>query len=94
MQVASRARGCPGRFSGGTSLHDHQRERVHVGLQRHQDAHQAGQCDGVEEHVAQDVAFVIEPACRGRGDDDGLRVEIGRAVQQECRDRSRMPSSA
>eukprot|EP00456_Euglypha_rotunda_P073019 TRINITY_DN66280_c0_g1_i4.p1 TRINITY_DN66280_c0_g1~~TRINITY_DN66280_c0_g1_i4.p1 ORF type:complete len:125 (-),score=20.51 TRINITY_DN66280_c0_g1_i4:10-354(-) len=32
-----------------------------------------------------------EPAS---GDDSHLIEEIGRAVQQECRDRSRMPSSA
>eukprot|EP00456_Euglypha_rotunda_P031488 TRINITY_DN2448_c0_g2_i5.p1 TRINITY_DN2448_c0_g2~~TRINITY_DN2448_c0_g2_i5.p1 ORF type:complete len:100 (-),score=29.98 TRINITY_DN2448_c0_g2_i5:11-310(-) len=28
------------------------------------------------------------------GEDSGDEKEIGRAVQQECRDRSRMPSSA
>ena len=56
-------------------LHDHQREREHIGLQRHQHADQTGQCDRVEEDIAQDVAFMVEPARRGRGDDDRLCID-------------------
>ena len=52
-----------------------QRERVDVGLQHHQAAHQHREHDAVEEHIAQDVAFVAVPAGRGGGHDDGLRVD-------------------
>ncbi|NYS36655.1 hypothetical protein HZZ02_23575, partial [Streptococcus danieliae] len=66
--------GACGRLGPGADAQgsiDHQAERPDIGLQRHEDAHQAGQGDGVEEHVAQDVALMVEPA-RGRGgDDDG-----------------------
>src|SRR5699024_12680114 len=40
-------------------------------------------------------ALRLSPLRRGLAiDKDGERQQIGRAVQQECRDRSRMPSSA
>eukprot|EP00456_Euglypha_rotunda_P045277 TRINITY_DN3583_c0_g1_i7.p1 TRINITY_DN3583_c0_g1~~TRINITY_DN3583_c0_g1_i7.p1 ORF type:complete len:125 (+),score=26.96 TRINITY_DN3583_c0_g1_i7:137-511(+) len=39
----------------------------------------------------QGIIFVVDSNDRDRIDDS---KEIGRAVQQECRDRSRMPSSA
>src|SRR5438132_5499332 len=40
-------------------------------------------------------ALRLSPLRRGLAiEKDGERQQIGRAVQQECRDRSRMPSSA
>ncbi len=38
-------------------------------------AHQRGQREAVEEHVAQDVAFVAVPLRGRRRDDDALRVD-------------------
>ncbi|NJD17862.1 MAG: hypothetical protein FIA95_01040, partial [Gemmatimonadetes bacterium] len=66
------------RWQGGCELasaYHHRTEGPHIGLQRHQEPHQAGERDGVEEHVAQDVALVVEPACGGRSDHDGLGVD-------------------
>eukprot|EP00456_Euglypha_rotunda_P089450 TRINITY_DN9264_c0_g1_i7.p1 TRINITY_DN9264_c0_g1~~TRINITY_DN9264_c0_g1_i7.p1 ORF type:complete len:155 (-),score=27.68 TRINITY_DN9264_c0_g1_i7:11-475(-) len=40
------------------------------------------------------LSMMVNPACPNMYFSDGEAEEIGRAVQQECRDRSRMPSSA
>eukprot|EP00456_Euglypha_rotunda_P019608 TRINITY_DN17344_c0_g1_i2.p1 TRINITY_DN17344_c0_g1~~TRINITY_DN17344_c0_g1_i2.p1 ORF type:complete len:112 (-),score=20.78 TRINITY_DN17344_c0_g1_i2:10-345(-) len=49
--------------------------------------------DGLPEHDPGGVAIEDADELVGRAEEIHL-VEIGRAVQQECRDRSRMPSSA
>jgi len=54
---------------------NHHRERIDVGLQRHQHADEAGQHDRMQEDVAQDRTLVAVPVGRGRGDDDRLRVD-------------------
>lgn len=59
----------------GTALVHHELcEREYVGLQKHQDTYQAGQCDAVEENVPQNVSLMPVPF-RGRaGDDDALGI--------------------
>eukprot|EP00456_Euglypha_rotunda_P020941 TRINITY_DN18135_c0_g1_i1.p2 TRINITY_DN18135_c0_g1~~TRINITY_DN18135_c0_g1_i1.p2 ORF type:complete len:109 (+),score=33.25 TRINITY_DN18135_c0_g1_i1:106-432(+) len=55
-------------------------------LLRDAEDHGAGQRAPERAHAADDHGL--------EGEQQQQRVEIGRAVQQECRDRSRMPSSA
>src|SRR5437667_1997101 len=44
--------------------------------------------------TAKDISNVVTDAASGVVDIRNILCKIGRAVQQECRDRSRMPSSA
>eukprot|EP00456_Euglypha_rotunda_P061416 TRINITY_DN51390_c0_g1_i1.p2 TRINITY_DN51390_c0_g1~~TRINITY_DN51390_c0_g1_i1.p2 ORF type:complete len:139 (+),score=23.22 TRINITY_DN51390_c0_g1_i1:57-419(+) len=54
----------------------------------------AGPLPGDERHAAAFQPALFRGGCFFGSADAGLVGEIGRAVQQECRDRSRMPSSA
>ncbi len=44
------------------SVHHHQRKWEHIGLQCDQYAHQTSQGNRMEEHIAKNVAFMVEPA--------------------------------
>ena len=48
------------------------RERIDVGLQRHQHADKAGQHDRMQKDIAHDRAFVAVPVGRGRGDNESI----------------------
>ena len=54
-------------------LNDHPGK--HIGLQHHQNADQAGKRNRVEEHEAQDAAFMPVPVGSCRGHDDRLSVD-------------------
>src|SRR6185503_2302618 len=58
---------------GRASVHDHSGE--HISLQHDQHADQTGKCYRVQEHEAQDRAFVAEPVGRGRSHHDRLGVD-------------------
>src|SRR5258708_17683369 len=51
----------------GSLFQHHFRKRIDIGLQHHEKADEAGQHDGMPEHVAQDRAFMSVPVGRGGG---------------------------
>ena len=60
---------------GYQRLRDQQGQRPEIGLAQDQHSDKHGERHGMEEHEAQDRAFMAVPFGRGRGDDDRLRVD-------------------
>eukprot|EP00456_Euglypha_rotunda_P038205 TRINITY_DN29336_c0_g1_i1.p1 TRINITY_DN29336_c0_g1~~TRINITY_DN29336_c0_g1_i1.p1 ORF type:complete len:127 (+),score=7.58 TRINITY_DN29336_c0_g1_i1:233-613(+) len=84
-------------------LHGPYRGRRHGGGKKKEEGSQKGRGRGRKDNLSSSLSSFPSPA-KGRGSRSSVTStitmistssdEIGRAVQQECRDRSRMPSSA